>query len=342
MRAVLDDLIAGLDLVEGAATEVFEAITSPDADPVMTGAVLVALKAKGETSTELRAFATALRQRAVRPPLGDVSTAVDVVGTGGDRSGSLNLSTGAALVTAGCGQKVVKHGNRSVSSRSGSADVLAALGLKIPLDGDDAAALLDASGFTFLFAPHYHPAMKSVASVRSALGVGTIFNLVGPLANPATPGFAVIGANSLDTARRLAGALAGMGVERVFVVHGSAGWDEPTPIGPYHLIEVTPGEIRESVEDPAEMGMARCDPTDLAGGDAVDNASALRRVIEGEAGPHRDALVLGASLALRVAGVAADAREALAEAASAIDDGRAGRVLERVSGFEGAKGSPDV
>ncbi len=340
MRAVLETLLAGGDLDEATAADVFESLTGPETDPVMAGAVLVALKAKGETATELRAFAGALRRRAIRPPLGDVSAAVDVVGTGGDRSGSLNLSTGAALVAAGCGQQVVKHGNRSVSSRCGSADVLAALGLEIPLDGDQAAALFEASGFTFLFAPHYHPAMKSVAPVRKALGVGTIFNLVGPLANPAAPGFSVIGANSLESARRLADALSGMDVERAFVVHGSPGWDEPTPVGPYHLIEVTPGRTAESVEDPADMGVARCDPEDLAGGDASDNAAALRRVVDGEPGPHRDALILGAALALRVTGVAAGAREALAEAAAAIGDGRVGQVLETVSGFSGGR-SPD-
>ena len=339
MRAVLETLLAGGDLDAGTATEIFESLTGPDADPVMAGAVLIALKAKGETAIELRAFATALRQRAIRPPLGDVSAAVDVVGTGGDRSGSLNLSTGAALVAAGCGQTVVKHGNRSVSSRSGSADVLAALGLEIPLDGDQAAALLEASGFTFLFAPHYHPAMKSVAPVRKALGVGTIFNLVGPLANPAAPGFSVIGANSLESARRLAEALSGMDVERAFVVHGSPGWDEPTPVGPYHLIEVTPGRTAESIEDPADVGLARCDPEDLAGGDSSHNAAALRRVVEGETGHHRDAVVLGASLALRVTGVAVGAREALAAAAAAIDDGRVGRVLETVSEFTAVRAS---
>ncbi len=339
MREVLELLVAGEHLDHETATGLFEDLTDPQADPVMAGAVLVALKAKGETPTELRAFATALRLRAVRPPLGDVSSAVDVVGTGGDRSGSLNLSTGAALVAAAAGQAVVKHGNRSVSSRSGSADVLAALGLGIPLAGEAAAALLEASGFTFLFAPHYHPAMKSIAPVRGALGVGTIFNLVGPLANPAGPGFAVIGANSLESARRLAEALSGMDVDRAYVVHGAPGWDEPTPVGPYHLIEVAPGSTRESIEDPLDMGLTRCQPGDLAGGDADANAAELRLVMEGARGAHRNALVLGASLALRVSGKVDSPREGIAEAAAAIDDGRASGVLERIATFSGEGGS---
>jgi len=337
MRQILGALVEGRDLTEGEAGALLDALTDPGLDPVLAGALLIALKSKGEKVPELRAFARGMRDRALDPGIEGAADAVDLVGTGGDLSGSLNLSTGAALLVAACGQPVIKHGNRSVSSRSGSADVLASLGLKIPLDEAEAADLLRRCGFTFLFAPYYHPAMKVVAPVRQALGVGTIFNLVGPLANPAQPGFSVLGAPSLEVARRLAEALSGLELSRAHVVHGAPGWDEPTPVGPYLLIEVEPGRTTETVEDPAEFGVPRCVAGDLAGGDSDENAASLRRALGGEPGPHRDALTLGASLALRVTGRVADPREAIAVATAAIDDGRAADVLDVVSGYQGVE-----
>jgi anthranilate phosphoribosyltransferase len=333
MRKLLEDVLEGKDLDEGQAWGLLEELTDPETDPVLAGALLAALRAKGETAAELRGFALGLRERAVRPPIAEFDHAVDIVGTGGDRSGSLNLSTGAALLTAACGYPVIKHGNRSVSSISGSADLLAALGLDIPLAETDAARCLREIGFTFLFAPYYHPAMKSVAPVRKALGVRTIFNMVGPLANPASPPYHLIGAFSLPAARLIAEALSGMPLRRAFVVHGTPGWDEPTPIGTYHLIEVTPGRTQEWVEDPLDFGIGRCAPSDLSGWDAGYNAMRLRHVFEGELGPHRDALILGTSLALRVTGKAADPSAGLAEAEAAIDEGKALSVLESLSRF---------
>lgn len=327
MRRILTALLDGRDLTEEEAASVLDSMTGSELEPVMTGALLTALRAKGEKAAELKAFARGLRQRALDPGINGAAGAVDVVGTGGDMSGSLNLSTGAALLTAACGQAVIKHGNRSVSSRSGSADVLAALGLDTPLDPGSAADLLERCGFTFLFAPSYHPAMKAVAPIREALGVGTIFNLVGPLANPARPGYTVLGAPGLGIARELATALSGLEMRRAYVVHGAPGWDEPTPVGPYHLIEVVPGETRETLEDPADFGISRCSVDALLGGDPAANAAALRRALEGERGPHRDALILGASLALRVTGHFDEPGNAAAAAAAAIDDGRAAGVL---------------
>jgi anthranilate phosphoribosyltransferase len=218
---------------------------------------------------------------------------------------------------------VIKHGNRSISSLSGSADVLAALGMSIPWDGEKAGKKFDSTGFTFLFAPAFHPAMKSIAPVRRALGVRTIFNMAGPLANPATPPFAVIGVFSHDGARMIADTLAGMPIEHAYVIHGEPGWDEATPVGPYQLFEVTSGSVVHTVEDPADFGIPRCRPEDLAGGDAEFNAGQLRGVLAGESGPHRDALVLGASLALRAAGQTDGPINALSMAAAAIDSGRA-------------------
>lgn len=321
MRRLVEQLIEGRDLTETQSKELLGALTENELDEILATAALIALRTKGETADELRGFALGLRDLAVRPEIPDNVRAVDVVGTGGDGSGSLNLSTGSALVAAAAGVPVIKHGNRSISSRSGSADVLSALGLKVPLGSEDAGMLFDRTGFTFLFAPAYHPAMKSIAPVRRALAVRTLFNLAGPLANPATPPFHVIGAYSLDMARIMAETLAGMPNERAFVVHGAPGWDEVTPVGPYHLFDVSSRSVRETVEDPLDFGIDRCSPSDLIGGDADHNAQRIRDVFEGERSPHRDALILGASLALRVVGQ--DPDTALDIAAAAIDDGKA-------------------
>ncbi|MCH8971774.1 MAG: anthranilate phosphoribosyltransferase [Acidobacteria bacterium] len=240
------------------------------------------------------------------------------------------LEPGSALVAAAAGAPVIKHGNRAISSQSGSADVLAALGMSVPWDGAKAGEMFNETGFTFLFAPAYHPAMKSIASVRRALGIRTIFNMAGPLANPARPPFHVIGVFSLDGARMVADTLAGMPIERAFVVHGEPGWDEPTPVGPYQLFEVTPGSVILTVEDPADFGITRCRAEDLLGGEPVFNAAELLKVLNGQTGPHRDALVLGASLALRVTGQAKDPVDGLAKAMAAIDSGRALALVNRL------------
>jgi anthranilate phosphoribosyltransferase len=323
MRHLVEKIVSGVDLTEAEARELLSELTDPELDQVLAAAALAGLRTKGETADELRGFALGLRELALRPDTPDDAPAVDVVGTGGDGSGSLNLSTGSALVTAATGVPVIKHGNRSISSQSGSADVLAALGMNVPWDAAKAGETFAATGFTFLFAPAYHPAMKSIAPVRNALGLRTIFNMVGPLANPATPPFHVIGVFSADGARMVADTLAGMPIERAFVVHGEPGWDEPTPVGPYQLFEVTPGSVEHSVEDPADFGISRCQAEDLAGGDPAFNAAELRKALQGEPGPHRDALVLGASLALRVTGRSDSPAEAIATAASAIDSGSA-------------------
>ncbi len=198
----------------------------------MAGALLAALRTKGVTPAEVRGLAGAMRALARKPALPEAPDAIDIVGTGGDASGSLNLSTGAALLAAACGLPVVKHGNRSISSRSGSADLLEALGLVLPLDETEAGRCFEATGFTFLFAPYFHPAMKALAPIRAALGIRTVFNLLGPLTNPAAPRFRLIGAYDEATAELMAGTLAGMDIERAWVVHGAAGWDEATPVGP--------------------------------------------------------------------------------------------------------------
>jgi anthranilate phosphoribosyltransferase len=321
MKAIVGKLLDGVVLTNEETGALVAYLTAPDLDPAVAGAALAALRTRGETAAEVRVFVQGLQDLAVRPEISDVSRAVDVVGTGGDSSGSLNLSTGAALLAAASGAEVIKHGNRSVSSRSGSFDVLAALGLDVPWDAARAGEVFAQTGFAYLFAPAFHPAMKSVAPVRQAMGARTIFNLVGPLANPARTPHLVVGVYSPEAARMIAETLSGIDITRAFVVHGEPGWDEPTPVGPYLLYDVTPGKVVEETEDPADFGIARCTPDDLIGGDPADNAEAIRRVFAGEIGPHRDALVLGAALALRVTGSTVE--EALGRVSAVLDDGGA-------------------
>src|ERR1700676_695353 len=225
-RRTLEYLLDGRDLTESQAGDLLGQLTAPDLAPAMAGALLAALRGKGVTSAEVRGFAGAMRTLAVKPALPSAIDAIDIVGTGGDGSGSPNLSTGAALLAAACGLPVVKHGNRSISSRCGSADLIERLGFTLPLDETQAARCFAATGFTFLFAPYFHPAMKTLAPIRAALGIRTVFNLLGPLTNPAAPRFRLIGAYDAATAELIAGTLAGMDIERAWVVHGAAGWGE--------------------------------------------------------------------------------------------------------------------
>jgi anthranilate phosphoribosyltransferase len=328
-RELLQQLIERRDLSAAQAGELLAHLTDPKLAPAMGGALLAALTAKGVVADELRGLAQAMRRMARRPMLPPRLRAIDVVGTGGDSSGSFNISTGTALLTAAAGLPVVKHGNRSVSSRCGSADVLEALGLPIPLDAAAAGACLAASGFTYLHAPHYHPATAGVAPIRSALGVRTVFNILGPLVNPAEPPLHLIGAFSLGVARLMAEALAGLPIERTFVVHGAAGWDEPTPLGPFTLLDVRPGRVESQLRSPADYGLRPCGAAELKGGDAARNAHALTAVLLGEdRGAHRDCLLLGTALALEVAGETTDPRAGIERAAAAIDSGAARRVLD--------------
>jgi anthranilate phosphoribosyltransferase len=334
MREYLEAVLEKRALHTDEARDLLVGLTDTQLPPALAGALLAGLRAKGVTPEELRGFALGMRSLARRPDIPPRSAAVDIVGTGGDKSGSYNMSTGAALLTAAAGLPVIKHGNRSVSSRAGSADVLEALGLKLPLDEQRAAACFKATGFTFLFAPHYHPAMKAVAPVRAAMGVRTVFNILGPLTNPAEPQFHVIGAFNEATARLMAQAMAGLPLQRAFVVHGAGGWDEPTPLGPFLLLDVSPGQVRESRRSPADYGLAPCTEESLKGGDAAYNAAALTRVLRGEErSAHRDAITLSTALALEVAGRADSPRVAIQMADAAINDGRASVLLASLAAF---------
>ena len=339
-RELLGQLLERRDLTPAQAEELLVLLADRTTPPALAGGLLAALTTKGVVAEEVRGLARAMRRLARRPPLPAGLRAIDIVGTGGDSSGSLNISTGTALLTAACGVPVVKHGNRSVSSRCGSADVLEALGLEVPLEGAAVAACLEVTGFTYLFAPHYHPATAGVAPIRAALGVRTVFNILGPLVNPAQPPFNLVGAFSADVARLMAEAFSGLPIERTFVIHGAAGWDEPTPVGPFTVFDVRPGRVVSGVRSPADYGLRTCAVSDLAGGDAAYNARAIRAVLHGEdRGAHRDCLLLGCALALEVAGAVSDPGEGLARAAAAIDSGAARRVLDALGSRNATRGA---
>lgn len=339
LHDTLEHLLNGRDLREEEAAQLLERLTAADLAPALAGALLAAVRAKGVTADEVRGFAGAMRALARKPDLPADLDAIDIVGTGGDFSGSLNLSTGAALLAAACGLPVVKHGNRSVTSRSGSADLIEQLGLALPLDERGAAQCFARTGFTFLFAPYFHPAMKALAPVRAALGVRTVLNLLGPLTNPSAPRYRLIGAYDAACARLMAETLAGMPVERAWVVHGADGWDEATPVGPFSAFVVTRGTVSHRIVDPVQLGLPACRSADLKGGDAAANWVAIRDVFEGrDAGPHRSALVLQCGLALHIAGRSESVAAGISAAGAAIDSGRARDWLRGLTEFAALSG----
>lgn len=329
LRFMLERLLAGEDLAESQAEAAMHAMAGGEADPALAGALLAALRLKGESAAELRGFAQAMRELAIRPQLPSGVPVADVVGTGGDGSGSINLSTGAGLLAAACGARIAKHGNRAVSSKTGSADVLKALGLNWPKTAAEVTRALQSHGFAFMFAPWFHPAMKSIAPIRAALGVRTVFNLLGPLANPAQPPYMLAGAFSAQAAELMADTLSGLDIERCFVVHGEPGWDEPTPAGPFLLIDVRPGEVRARTVDPADFGIARCDPSDLAGGERDYNAATLEAALRGQGSEAlNNALALQAGLVLELTGAASSFPVGLSTAREVLVSGAAGRLLD--------------
>jgi anthranilate phosphoribosyltransferase len=334
LRDTLEQILDRRDLTEAQAAALLDALTDPTLAPAMGGGLLTALRMKGVTADELRGFAKTMRRLARRPVLPAGGPLVDMVGTGGDGSGSFNLSTGAAILAAAMGLRVAKHGTSSVSSRSGSADVIRALGLTLPLDEQRAGDCLAQTGFTFFFAPHYHPAMKAIMPVRQALGVRTVFNILGPLSNPAEPEFHLIGAYHVDIAALMADALAGMPITRAYVVHGHPGWDEATPIGPFTLFDVTPGKVVRTVRSADEFDLPPCRAEDLQGGDAAHNADHLRQVLDGrDRGPHRDAIVLQAALVAELMGEASSPSAAARMATDAIDRGAGALMLQKIAAF---------
>jgi anthranilate phosphoribosyltransferase len=339
VQGALARLLDGHDLSRDEARAVMNEIMGGEATPAQIGGFLVALRLKGETSHEIAGCAEAMREHvlAVRPARDDL---VDTAGTGGDGAGTINISTAAALVAAAAGAGVAKHGNRAVSSASGSADVLEALGFRLELPPARIEQSIDELGFGFLFAPTHHPAMRHAAPVRRELATRTVFNVLGPLTNPAGARAQVVGVYAPALVRTIAEVLAQLGARRAFVVHGAGGIDELSPAGPNLVSEVVDGEVREREIDPLELGVPRCDPDELRGGSPEENAAAIRAVFEGESGGRRSAVLLNAAGAIAAAGHGRDLREGLGLAKDALDSGAAARRLEELIRFSQAAEVP--
>jgi anthranilate phosphoribosyltransferase len=332
MQTTLARLLDGHDLSRDEAREAMNTIMRGEATPAQIGGFLVALRLKGETADEIAGCAEAMRAHvlAVHPQRDDL---VDTAGTGGDGGRTFNISTAAALVAAAAGAGVAKHGNRAVSSASGSADVLEALGFELELPPERIAESIDTLGFGFLFAPTHHPAMKHAAPVRKELAARTVFNVLGPLTNPAGARAQVVGVYSPDLVKTLAEVLAALGARRAFVVHGAGGIDELSPAGPNLVYEVLDGSVREREIDPLELGIARCAPEVLRGGSPKENAAAIREVFAGGDGGRRDAILLNAAGAIAAGGHAEDLREGLELARQAVESGAAAERLEVLIAF---------
>lgn len=323
-------LIARQDLERGETKDLFSSLMDGELSEPMKAALLVALAMKRESSSEISGAAIAMRERVIPIPHRR-DKVVDTCGTGGDGKGTFNISTAAALVAAAVGVPVAKHGNRSVSSRSGSADVLAALGVKIEVPPEVAGRELDELGIAFLFAPLLHPAMREVMPVRKELAVRTIFNLLGPLTNPAGAKRQLIGVFAADLVEIIGRVLADLGAQRAWVVHGNDGLDEITLSATTRVAEVDGGDVRVFTLDPEELGFERCALADLAGGEPVDNAAALRRVFEGEPGPLTEVTVLNAGAAVYVGDRAESLEEGISLAREAIRSGAAAEKLEALA-----------
>ncbi|HUY64881.1 MAG TPA: anthranilate phosphoribosyltransferase [Acidimicrobiales bacterium] len=331
--AVLSRLLAGGDLSGDEAAEALAAVLSGEATDGQIGAFVTALRMKGETVQEMSGFLRAMLAHA--EPLSIPGDLVDTCGTGGDRSRSINVSTMAALVVAGAGARVCKHGGRAASSAAGSADVLEALGVVIDLGAEGVARCVAEVGMGFCFAPRFHPAMRYAGPVRRELGVATVFNFLGPLANPARARHQVVGVSDPAMAEKMLGVLMANGTRRAMVVHGHDGLDELSTTGPSTVLEAhstgpdsTEPVIGRTTVDATSFGLARATLDDLRGGDAATNAEVVRRVLHGQPGAHRDIVVLNAAAALVVAGRVDDLAAGVEQAGSAIDDGRAALVLD--------------
>jgi len=333
IQPALQQLLDGRDLSRGDAREVMGEIMAGEATPAQIGGFLIALRAKGETADEITGCAEAMRAHvlAVRPRREDL---VDTAGTGGDGAHTINISTAAALVAAAAGAAVAKHGNRAVSSACGSADVLEALGFTLEQEPQRIAQSIDELGFGFLFAPSHHPAMRHAAPVRKELATRTVFNVLGPLTNPAGARAQVVGVYSEQLVRTIAEVLAQLGARHAFVVHGAGGIDELSPVGLNLVAEVVDGTVLERTLDPeAELGLPRCTVEELRGGSPAENAAALREIFEGADGGRRSAVLLNAAGAIAAAGHAADLREGLEVARQTVDSGAAAERLEQLVSF---------
>ena len=327
VRAALAAIVEGRSLSLDQARLAMGAVMDGEATPAQLAALLMGLRMRGETVDELAGFASAMRERVLRVDAPEGT--IDVVGTGGDGSGTFNISTAAAFVVASTGVPVAKHGNRAITSRSGSADVLEALGVRIDHSAESAAASLRELGFAFLFAPAFHPAMKHAGPTRREIGIRTSFNLIGPLTNPAGARRALIGVGAADTAERIAEVAGVLGTERTLVVHG-AGVDELPLDGSGVLYDVTDGKVDSRTVDATAFGLGAAPTSSLAGGTAAENAAMVEAVFAGETGPRLDVVLLNAGAALVAAGRARDIAEGIDAARAALDAGKPADLLARL------------
>ena len=328
LKSIIGKVATGATLSRDEAATAFDAMMSGEATPSQMGGLLMALRVRGETVDEITGAVAAMRGKMLKvqaPP-----DAIDVVGTGGDGSGSVNVSTCAAFIVAGSGVPVAKHGNRALSSRSGAADVLASLGVKIDLSPEKVSRCVKEAGIGFMFAPAHHPAMKNVGPTRVELATRTIFNLLGPLSNPAGVKRQMVGVFSRQWVQPLAQVLKNLGSDSVWVVHGSDGLDEITLTGPTTVAALEKGNIRTFEIAPEDAGLTRSSPGSLKGGDADANAVALRSVLEGIPSAYRDVALLNAAAALIVAGKAKDLKEGVAIGSKAVDSGAAAARLKQL------------
>jgi anthranilate phosphoribosyltransferase len=327
LKSVLAKVADGNALTRPQTAEAFGVLMSGEATPSQIGGLLMALRVRGETEAEFAGAIDAMRSRML--PVDAPDDAIDIVGTGGDAKGSLNISTASAFVAAGCGAKVAKHGNRALSSKSGSADVLMALGVNIELSPDQISDCIEEAGIGFMFAPAHHPAMRHVGPTRVELGTRTIFNLLGPMCNPASVKRQLLGVFSPKWLLTIAKVLHELGSQKIWVVYGD-GFDEITITGTTQVAELANGKVRTFEIDPAQIGLKVRPASEIAGGDAAFNAAALRGLLEGKPSAYRDMVIMNTAAALVVADLANDLRDGAGKAAAAIDNGAAMNVLDRL------------
>lgn len=333
VKPLLKKVSAGQDLSRGEAEFIMEAMSTGAMTGPQTGAFLATMALKGETADEIAGFAAILREKAVHVPAGRDFDGVDTCGTGGDSAGTINISTAASFVAAGAGIKVAKHGNRSITSKSGSADVLEELGIKIDLLPEDSAKCLEQCGMTFMFAQKYHPAFKYIGETRKDLGFRTVFNMLGPLLNPAGAKRQVMGVFDGSLTEKIAGVLRMLGSKRALIVHGLDGLDEISLTERTRITELRDGWIRTYTFDPRQYGFEFCTMSDLKGGTPADNAGMLINILRGEKGPKRDVVVLNAAAAIIAAGQSDTFEDAIVKAENSLDSGKALEVYEKLKAF---------
>jgi len=327
---LIQKMIDRVDLTEEEARQAMETIMTGEATDAQIGGFLTALRMKGETTKELIGFARVMREKALPLWDGETPAVLDTCGTGGDRSGTFNISTACAFVAAGAGVHVAKHGNRSATSRCGSADVLEALGIDIQMPMDRLRSAIRDAGFGFLFAQRFHTSMKHVMPTRGQLKVRTVFNILGPLANPAGACFQVVGVASAEIMELMAGALHGLGVKHAFVVHGANGLDEVSISSRTYVVEIRGDEVRQFVMTPEDFGIPVWKMDAILGGDAAENAKIIETVFRGDPGPRRDVVLLNTAPALVAAGAVSSWKEGIRLAADSIDSGKAMKKLEEL------------